>query len=103
MTCKRAVAQEFKMAFFHLVPRNNDTSDPCWATSILKEGCWIEADSEEKARGALAIKTETLDPPNIVAKSPWLDDRLTECLQAEPPFDFLVGKILSDSGRMFDA
>ena len=59
----KAVAQEFKMAFFHLVPRNDDTSDPCWTNSLLKEGCWIEVESEEKARRAVAIKTGNLNSP----------------------------------------
>jgi hypothetical protein len=38
------------MPTFYLEPKNGDISDPSWEASYLKEGCWVEAKTEELAR-----------------------------------------------------
>jgi hypothetical protein len=38
------------MPIFYLEPKDGVTSDPRWAATSLREGCWIDASTESDAR-----------------------------------------------------
>jgi hypothetical protein len=95
-----------KMPIFYLEPRNGDVSDPSWAASNLKEGCWVEAETEAQARlrveGA-TLKMLEIKPGRKLIFPPWQQARLTDCRLDDPPQKLPAGKIVTKSGKLIDA
>jgi hypothetical protein len=93
------------MPNFYLEPKAGHTHDPSWAVSCIKEGCWIEAETEELAR--LRVQGATLLAQDMVSSerlfSPWTNAELTDCTLSEPPRQIPAEKVLSKSGKILDA
>ena len=95
------------MRTFYLEPKDGDTSDPNWAATSLKEGCWVKAESESNARRLVelaGLKTMEIRPGQmIILHSPWLDPELTSCEPTDAGPDIIEGVILPKSARPIDA
>jgi hypothetical protein len=90
---------------FCLEPQNGDTSHPSWQASDLKEGCWVEAESEAVARLRVERATLKVLPINSETKvifPPWRQERLVACQEESPPQEIPQGKILTKSGKLLD-
>jgi hypothetical protein len=93
------------MPIFYLEPQNGETIDPSWEASYLREGCWIEAESE--AQACLRVENTTLKmrdmiPGRKVVFPPWQQPHLVGCREANPPRDIPPEKILTKSGKLID-
>lgn len=95
------------MTIFYLEPTNDSTSDPSWATSHLKEGCWVVAQSEKGARrkveGATTKVVHYSPGETKLLFSPWLDWRLTTCRVDKPAHNIPSDQIILKSGEVFAA
>ena len=94
------------MPFFYLEPKHGDTSDPSWEATYLKQGCWTEAATEDFARQRVAgvtLRMVSRKPGHLMrVHSPWVQSSLTDCKIGEPPRDIPKGKVLTQSGKIFD-
>jgi hypothetical protein len=93
------------MPDFYLEPKGGDTSDPCWEASYLKEGCWIEAGTEELARcrvESATLKMRDMKSDRPIVFSPWIQPRFTDCKLDKPPRFVPAGKVLTESGKILD-
>jgi hypothetical protein len=93
------------MPAYYLEPRNGDTSDPSWEASSLKEGCWTEADSEERARRQVeqaTFKAILPKPGGNMVCSPWTQPELVQCRLDESQKSVPSGQLLSKSGKIID-
>jgi hypothetical protein len=90
------------MQVFYLEPIESGITDPSWATSLLKEACWVAASTDAFARRKLEIATfKSSDPKGPLYYSPWLNFRLTTCRPVDkPPVDMRPGTIVSISGKI---
>jgi hypothetical protein len=91
---------------FYLRPKDGDSSDSSWQATYLDEGCWIEAETEGRARARVEAATlrlveRKLGKPKVVP--PWRNSLLVECLVRSPPRQIPAGKILLMNGETFDA
>jgi hypothetical protein len=89
------------MPIYFLEPRDGNTSDPSWAASYLKEGCWVVSGSEKSARRKVegaTLKAVEFSRPN----SPWLDWRFTTCRIDRPPHDIPTDQIVMKNGKVFN-
>jgi hypothetical protein len=94
------------MPIFYLEPKDGNVSDPSWEASYLKEGCWVEARTEELARHKVegaTLRMLDVKPGRPVVFPPWTQPRLTDCKPDEPPRDIPAGKVLTESGQLLDA
>jgi len=93
------------MPVYYLEPKNGDTSDPSWEACYLREGCWVEAESEAQARlrieGA-TLKMRDVIPGRKIVFPPWQQTGLVTCREDKPPRDIPAGKVLTKSGRLLD-
>jgi hypothetical protein len=96
------------MSIFYLEPKDGNTLDPSWAVSSIKEGCWIDAETEELAR--CRVQGATLIAQDIVPRStceghlsPWGNIELTDCKPSHSRQDIPAGKVLTESGKILDA
>jgi hypothetical protein len=70
------------MQIYYLEPKNDDTSDPRWEATFLREGCWVAAGSETLARAKVqlaTLKPVPWDPEQKMLYSPWPEPRLADC------------------------
>jgi hypothetical protein len=89
------------MPLFYLEPKDDDISDPRWATTTLKEGCWVAAPTEAVARLIVqqaTIKLLDLQPDELLY-SPWLDEQLTDCRPDSSALAIPHGSIVTVSGK----
>ena len=96
------------MPIFYLEPKGGDTHDPSWAVSCIKEGCWVEADTEELARWwvqAATLRAQDMEPRSTYEShhSPWGNKDLTDCKPGQPRQDIPAGKVLTESGKILEA
>jgi hypothetical protein len=91
------------MPIFYLEPKEGVTSDPRWAATSLREGCWIDASTESDARQAVGIYTTRAAHPGPGQKtliSPWHDPALTHCRPGNSVGHVLDRIILTVNGRI---
>jgi hypothetical protein len=91
------------MPTFYLEPKGGNTSDPSWEASSIKQGCWVQAESENHARqlvenATLAMVTVKPGHPAKV-RSPWAQPNLTSCGEALHR-DIPSGKVLTKGGKI---
>jgi hypothetical protein len=89
------------MPIFCLQPVD-DTSDPRWEATSLKEGCWVRAETENEARAAVELATQRMvdhDPAKGILYSPWQDAKLTTCWPDSPSITVPEGIIVTVSGK----
>jgi hypothetical protein len=95
------------MPIFYLEPRGGDTSDRSWEATYLREGCWTEAKTElvarEKVAGATVKIVDVKPGKRMKSYSPWVQPRLTDCTPDTPSRAVPAGKVLTKSGKIFDA
>ena len=93
------------MPIFYLEPKGGNIHDSSWAVSCIKEGCWVEAETEALAR--LSVQGATLLAQDMVSPiplfSPWTQTDLTDCTQSEAPQRIPAETVLSKSGKILDA
>ena len=90
------------MAVFYLEPNDGNAHDPSWATTRLKEGCWVRAKSEARARDIVAGLTLQMTfkvSRKKLTRSPWLDPGLTDCRPDNPGINVPSGIIVTVSGK----
>jgi hypothetical protein len=94
------------MPIFYLEPKDGDTSDHNWQASYLREGCWVEAETEAAARlrvtGATLKMVDAKFGHPMRASSPWEQTALTTCRPDKPSKDVPPGKIMTKSGKILD-
>jgi hypothetical protein len=99
------MGQNRNMPIFYLEPKSGHTSDPTWATTSLREGGWVKADSEADARRRIELATlqmADVRPGLKIRPSPWLDPALTSFMPNDHGPDVPEGKIVTRSGRSID-
>jgi hypothetical protein len=67
------------MPVFYLEPKKSSAGDRSWEATFLREGCWVEAETELVARERVAGATLRMmdvkpgQPLNV--RSPWIQNR----------------------------
>jgi hypothetical protein len=89
------------MPVFRLEPVDGDTTNPRWETTNLREGCWVQAASEEFARKMVERLTvqNVASKPGGVLYTPWTDPSLTECRIDYPHIEVPDGIIVTVGGK----
>ena len=86
---------------YRLDPTEEGRSDPRWAATSLKEGCWVRAESEALARKTVEVATISIAAGQSLY-SPWIDPELTSCdVDSAPPGNIPPGVVLTEGGRTF--
>jgi hypothetical protein len=92
------------MATYYLEPKSSSTGDPSWEASSIKEGCWVQADSENHARqlaeNATGRMVSVKPGQAMKIRSPWAQPSLTDCKTDKAPRDIPPGKVLTKSGKV---
>jgi len=93
------------MPVFRLEPRKAVLDDPRWESSVLKDGCWVRAKNEDRARQYVlhATKIAAQRSKAGIMTSPWADHALTTCeIDNAPKIDIpSEGIVVSIYGRTF--
>jgi hypothetical protein len=71
---------------------------------MLREACWVRADTPDSARHRLEMETAVVvafraDRPT--PSPPWKSARLVKCVEAAPEFDVPEGTIVRADGAVF--
>ncbi|MBO0710798.1 MAG: hypothetical protein J2P47_05900 [Acetobacteraceae bacterium] len=91
------------MSIFHLKPIPGRLDDPHWRASPYRGECWVNAASEDEARGLASARYEDArqNIPGVSSgPSPWMEPRLVAAQrEAEPSdgTDIPSGVVLRDS------
>jgi hypothetical protein len=90
------------MPVYYLEPKDDDTSDPRWETTILKDGCWVVAATENLARAIVqmaTIKLVPIRPGQKILYSPWSEPTLADCwVDSRPEVNIPEGVIITLGG-----
>ena len=92
------------MPIYRLSPVEALEGDPSWEASMLKEACWIRADTPDSARHRVEMETAifvAFSPNRPTPYPPWRSSRLVRCEEAEPPFEVPEGQIIRTDGAAF--
>ena len=92
------------MPVFYLEPKARDVSDPRWDATALREGCWVQAETEDHARQEVDQRTHTMivrRPGWPLLFSPWRDPKLTDCRPDAPDLEVPEGIVITASGKTF--
>ena len=93
------------MRTYRLDPVPGTKDDPSWSRSMLRERCWVKANSEGEAR-TLVIRATGKGAGKRGAEpiltSPWDDPALTTCVfDAESPVEVPEGVVVTASGDTY--